>query len=112
MSVAYKISEGKVRAESLEHCVVMQRQVVNANAEIEQQPDDYNWCECSSDFGRPERLNDEKKHQYGTRNANNRRGFQVGIDDRDALNGTEDRLGRRQHAIRHDHGNAQNANEL
>ncbi|KND89678.1 hypothetical protein TOPH_05618, partial [Tolypocladium ophioglossoides CBS 100239] len=110
--VAHEVRKSEVGAERLQHAVVVDREVVYATTQIEEQPDGYNRRKRRADLGGSEGLDQEEHHQDRARYAHNGRRPQVGIGHLDPLDGAEDRLRRRQDAVGHDHGNSQHADEL
>ena len=107
-----QVCEGKIRTERLQHSVVMMGQVIDARCEVKQEPDCNDRRKGCSKLGSAEGLDDEQKNKDGTGNPNNSLNLEVRVGYRDTLDGTKDGLSRSKHAISHDKGNTQDADEF
>lgn len=104
--------EGKVRAESLQDRPVKRDQVVDAERKIQPQPDNDNGGKGGSKLGCAEWLNQEQEDQDAAGCASDGGLGNVGLDDGQSLDSTEDRLRRGQDTVRHNHGYSQDANDF
>ncbi|TLS21223.1 uncharacterized protein PpBr36_10521 [Pyricularia pennisetigena] len=96
--------DGKVGAEGPEHRPVVVYEVVDAKAQVEPQPEDHYRCESRRKLGGAEGLDGKEQHDDGARRSHHDRVRDVRVHDSQSLHRAQNRLCRREHAVRHHHG--------
>lgn len=99
-------------AERLENRVVVDNEVVDAAAKVEEEPDDDDGREAGADFGGAKGLNREEDDNDGAGDAHNGIGAELWVGDPDALNGAQHRLGGREDAVGQDEGDTEHADHF
>ena len=89
----------------------MVNQVVDAEAKVEEQPNNDNWRKRHADLGNAERLNNKEQDQDTAGYADDCAFAEVWVDDVEALDGAKNRLGGGKNAVRHDEADTETSDQ-
>lgn len=101
-----------IRAERLEHGVVILDEVVDAKRPEERQPENDDGGKDGCQARRAERLDREQQNDNATGGTDDGGVVDIALYDFQPLHGTEDGLRRREDAVGKNHGHGQHANRL
>lgn len=104
-----EVLKGVCRIEGLEDRVVKLCEIVDAEDGVKGEPDDDDGGKGAGNLGNAQRLDEEEEDEDAAGGANNGRLVDVGNDDLEPLDGTENTLGRGKDAVTHDHGDGKDS---